>query len=191
MGRRGCGKSYLAKKIQEMWPKRVIIDSLREYSDGIIVRNFDDFCAQMELFKKNNTPKFNLIFQFPPGVIANIEIFNQILKVCYHFRNIQVVIEEIQKYSSPHQLPTWLEECVFTGRHANMSLLFTTQRPGMVNKGILSQCAHIFIGPLTDGNDLRYVSAFLNEETQKLVSIPERQFIYFKDGDKKQISNNF
>jgi DNA helicase HerA-like ATPase len=61
----------------------------------------------------------------------------------------------------------------------------------MVNKGILSQCAHIFIGPLTDGNDLRYVSAFLNEETQKLVSIPERQFIYFKDGDKKQISNNF
>lgn len=190
MGRRGCGKSYLAKKIQEIWPRRIIIDSLNEYQDGIKVNNFGDFCSQLEKLKAENAKKFVLIFRFNPEDGVSEEIFDEILRVSYYFGDVQIVIEEIQRYSTPHFLPKWLNNCLFVGRHQKLSLLFTTQRPGMLNKGILSQCAHVFCGQLIDGNDINYVAGFLGESSETLTSLPQRQFIYFSDSGVRQISND-
>lgn len=191
MGRRGCGKSYLAKRLQDLWPRRIIIDSLGEYTEGIQVTGFSQFCDELLKLKQKNEKQFVLVFKFDPEVPVSDDLFNQILRVCFHFKNVQVVIEEIQRYSSPHYLPHWLDQCLFVGRHKGLSLLFTTQRPGMLNKGILSQCAHVFCGQLIDGNDVSYVSGFLGEHGNKLISLPERQFIYFSDKGIKQISNDF
>lgn len=191
MGRRGCGKSYLAKRLQELWPKRVIIDSLNEYKDGDKVKTFKDFCEKLIEFKNTKAKSFVLVFQFNPEEELNEETFNQILRVCYYFGNIQIVIEEVQLYASPHRLPHWLKQCLLTGRHKGLSLLFTTQRPGELNKTILSQCAHIFCGQIVEGNDLRYIASFLNQDAQRLSSLPERRFIYFSDDGIKEISNNF
>lgn len=191
LGRRGCGKSFLAKNIQKMWPRRVIIDVLNEYTDGIKVKTFDQFCAQMLLFKEQKTPAFVLIFQVDHETHISETLFDEILRVCFYFGNIQVVVEEIQEHSSPHQLGHWLKKCLFVGRHQKLSLLFTTQRPGMLNKSILSQCMHVFCGSLIDGNDIRYVSGFLGENSQRLVQLPERRFLYFSADGVKEISNNF
>jgi DNA helicase HerA-like ATPase len=191
MGRRGCGKSFLAKRLQALWPKRVIIDSLNEYTEGIKVSNFNSFCEKMAELKKNKTKKFVLIFQFNPEDDLNHETFNQIMRLCYYFGKIQIVIEEVQLYASPHRIPHWLKQCLLTGRHQGLSLLFTTQRPGELNKTILSQCAHIFCGQIVEGNDLRYISSFLNQDAQRLSSLPERRFIYFSDDGIKEISNKF
>lgn len=191
MGRRGCGKSYLAKRLQDLWPRRIIIDSLNEYSDGIRVKSFNDFCAELIKLKENKTQKFVLIFQSDPESGVSNEIFDELLRVSYYFGDVQIVIEEIQLYSSPHQLSKWLKNCLFIGRHQKLSLLFTTQRPGMLNKGILSQCSHVFCGQLIDGNDIGYVSGFLGQGSEKLVSLPERQFIYFSNDGIKTISNDF
>ena len=191
MGRRGCGKSYLAKRLQELWPKRVIIDSLNEYKEGIKVQSFQGFCTEIQKLKDTKAKSFVLIFQFNPEEDLNEETFNQILRVCYYFGNIQIVIEEVQLYASPHRLPHWLKQCLLTGRHKGLSLLFTTQRPGELNKTILSQCAHIFCGQIVEGNDLRYIASFLNQDAQRLSSLPERRFIYFSDDGIKEISNNF
>jgi hypothetical protein len=191
LGRRGCGKSYLAHNIQAMWPRRVIIDLLNEYSDGIKVKSFDHFCAQMALFKKEKTQNFTLIFQFDHETDASKPLFDQILRICFYFGNIQIVVEEIQEFTTPHEISHWMKKCLFVGRHQKLSLLFTTQRPGMLNKGILSQCAHVFCGQLIDGNDIRYVSGFLNESSDKLVKLPERRFIYFSKDGIREISNDF
>lgn len=191
LGRRGCGKSYLAQNIQKLWPRRVIIDLLNEYSDGIKVKNFNQFCAQLAIFKKEKTKAFVLIFQFDHETDPSHYLFNEILRVCFFFGDIQIVIEEVQEYSTPHEISHWFKKCLFVGRHQKLSLLFTTQRPGMLNKGILSQCSHVFCGQLIDGNDIRYVSGFLNETSEKLVQLPERRFLYFSKDGIKEISNDF
>jgi DNA helicase HerA-like ATPase len=113
------------------------------------------------------------------------------MRVCYYFGHIQVVVEEVQLYSSPHTLSKWLKNCLLTGRHKGLSLLFTTQRPGELNKTILSQCSHIFCGQIVEGNDLRYVSSFLNEDSKRLSGLPPRRFLYFSDDGIKEISNEF
>ena len=196
MGRRGCGKSYLGRRLQALWPKRVVIDVVHEYKsndfeNSEIVNSFDKFTEKLIEFKKNNSKKFVLIYQFDPESPVSEEVFDHIMRVCYYFGNIQVVIEEIQDFCTPHHLPLWLKNCLLTGRHKGLSLLFTTQRPGTLNKTALSQCRHIFCGNIIEGNDLRYVSSFLNQDARRLSSLPVRRFLYFRDGEISEIENDF
>ncbi len=191
MGQRGCGKSYLAKRLQAMWPRRVIVDSLNEYGadEGEVVSVFDDFANRLQALKQNETQAFVLIFQsHPENQIGNIE-FEQILRLCFYFGGIQVVVEEVQNYSSPHNLPDWLKKCLLIGRHQNISLLFTSQRPGEVNKTIISQCAHIFCGKIIEGNDLTYIAKILRQDADKLLNIQDRRFIYFSKSGVTEVSN--
>lgn len=190
MGRRGCGKSYLAQRLQKLWPRRVIIDSLDEYRDGDIVSNFEDFTEKLIEYRKKQLKEFELIYQFDPENDLSADEFNEILRVLFHFSNIQIVIEEVQLYSTPTMLPKWLKHCLLIGRHRNLSLLFTSQRPGQINKTIISQCAHIFCGQIFEGNDLKYVSNFLNQSTEKLINLPDRKFLYFSKDGIREISNN-
>jgi ABC-type dipeptide/oligopeptide/nickel transport system ATPase component len=192
MGRRGCGKSYLAKRIQQVFPRRVIIDTLNEYkNEGEIVRSFAEFSKKLIEYKENKSSAFVLIFQFPIESELNEVEFNEIMRICFYFGNIQIVIEEIQLHCKTQWLPHWLRNNLLVGRHQGISLLFTSQRPGEVNKTIVSQCAHIFCGNLIDGNDLKYVSNFLNQNSEKLVNLPDRRFLYFHKGKIAEISNDF
>lgn len=190
MGRRGCGKSYLAKNVQEIWPRRIIIDTLNEYTEGEIVRSFSQFSEKLIQFKNQKIKKFVLIYQFPVESDSHEAEFNELMRLCYYFGNIQIVIEEIQNHSNTQWLPPWLKKNLLIGRHQGLSLLFTSQRPGEVNKTIVSQSRHIFCGNLIDGNDIKYVSNFLNQSSEKLINLPDRRFIYFHDGKIEEISNN-
>lgn len=192
MGQRGCGKSYLARNFQSLWPRRVIIDSLNEYRDGgLIVHNFSDFADSLLHFHEVNQKEFVLIYQFDFEARNKEHIFEEILKLCYYLGNIQVVVEEVQIYASIHNLPWRLENALLTGRHQNISLLFTSQRPGMVNKTIVSQCSHVFVGRISEGNDLKYLRSILGDEVEKLRLLPDRRFLYFSKEGVKEISNEF
>lgn len=193
MGTRGCGKSTLAQNIQKIWPRRVVIDTLDEYPhDGPnVVHSFEQFAQRMDYFKEFNIQEFNLIFQFnPESKLSDVE-FDQVMRLCYYFGNIQVVLEEIQEHSSVHALPHWLRQCLLKGRHQNISILATTQRPGELNKTVLSQCQHIFCGQIIEGNDLRYIAGFLRQAAERLVNLPKGQFIYFSSQGVTEINNLF
>lgn len=190
LGRRGSGKSFLAKIIQRIYPRKVIFDTLEEYgdTDGIVVRSFDAFSKQIVTLA--GLSRFTLIFKFSVESSDHALEFDQALRCLYYFEDIQIVIEEVQNFSSPHFLPHWLRQCLLTGRHRGISLLFTTQRPGELNKTILSQCAHIFAGPLHEKNDLNYVSSFLGVATARLTHLPPRRFLYFRPGEKLLMVKN-
>lgn len=190
LGRRGCGKSYLCKRIQDVYPKKVIIDTLNEYQDGEIVESFSDFCRVLVDHKNKKSKFFKIVFRFNPDVENADEVFNEVLKICYKIGNLQIVIEEVQIFAQPHFLPHWFRQCLLTGRHQNLSMIFTTQRPGELNKTILSQCAHIFAGQMHEKNDLKYISSFLGVESEKLINLEPRNFLYWRPGEKTLLVKN-
>lgn len=190
MGRRGCGKSYLARKVQDIYPRKIVFDTLHEYEGvGEHVHSFDEFCNKLIELNNSRPDNFTLIVNFDPETVSSDDEFNEMLRLSYYFGNVQIVIEEVQEYSTTHQLPHWLKKLLLTGRHQNISLLFTSQRPGEINKTILSQCLHIFCGQIVEGNDLRYIASFLRQDSQKLSTLPDRQFIYFSPAGIIQINN--
>lgn len=192
IGMRGCGKSFLARRVQQIYPQRIIIDSLSEYSesDGTVVHDFASYGQFLESKKGTDEP-FTLIYQFDPDSSISETEFEHLLRVAYYFGNVLIVIEEIQLYSTPHNLPHYLKQCLLTGRHQGLALMFTSQRPGEIHKTIISQCHHIFVGKIIEGNDLRYISYFLGNHVEKLPGLPERRFIYRdRTGQITEISND-
>lgn len=178
-GTRGTGKSYLARKINGLYPRSVVIDPTKDWTDGEIVRSFTEFSNKLKEKLNNNKKEFRIIFQFNPDEPNKEELLNHVLRLCFHFKNIQVVIDEVQLFTSANYLPDYLKNLLFMGRHNGISVMCITQRPSQLNKSILSQSLHVYCGQLHDKNDLNAVSSFLNTDTNKLFNLKKRHFIYF------------
>lgn len=192
LGRRGSGKSYLARRIQSAYPRKVIFDSLGEYSgtDAILCHDFESFAEAV--LKTQNDNSFTLVYQFDIESDDHVKEFNQALRVLWHRGNLLVVCEEIQMLSGPHHIPMWLRNQLLTGRHRNNALMFTTQRPGECNKTIISQANHVFCGSLHEKNDVEYVRSVLGDRAFELADWPERHFFYFRPGVPiTEIDNDF
>lgn len=192
-GKRKCGKSHLAREIAEVFPRQVTIDPVADWTNGEVVTTFEAFAAKLKEKYLNRENKFNIIFRFNPDEKLTTEIFNEILRLCYHIGGLmgglQVIIDEVQMFCNPHFMPQYLKNLAFIGRHKKIGLICITQRPASVNKGLLSQSEHIFVGQLHDKNDLRAVADFIGDDTEKLISLPARNFIYFSPTyGKKQFS---
>lgn len=187
VGQRGCGKSHLAREINNLFPRSVIIDPAYDWTEGEKVNTFSAFSKKLLDKKIINEKKFRIIFQFSPDQTNIEEHFNHVLRLCYHFGNIQVVIDEVQLFTNPHYLPEYLKNLLFIGRHKGVSVMAITQRPAQLNKSILSQSSHVYVGQLHEKNDLRSVADFLNEDTDKLIQLPKRHFLYFSPENGKKV----
>jgi DNA helicase HerA-like ATPase len=190
LGTRGSGKTTLSRMIQRGWQKQVILDPVNEYSDGEIVRDFAGFISKIRFYEKNKTKKFRLIVRFSPETEDYETQLNSILRVLYHFKNVQIIIEEIQLFTSAHLMPSYLKSALFTGRHQGLSLVFVTQRPGQLNKNILSQCSHIFAGLIHEKNDFEYLKPTFGKYAEQLPNIPKGNFLYYSPGKSISIINN-
>lgn len=176
--------------IQSAWPRQVVIDPMGEFSDGEIVHNFTAFSAAIITHEKNKSRQFRLICRFDPEIEELEPHLNAILRVCFHFQNIQVVVEEVTMFSSANYLPPYLRNCLFQGRHKGLSLVFITQRPARLHKDILSQCTHIFAGRIHEKNDVDYMSGIFGERAPELRNISQGNFLYFSPGKQIMLVDN-
>ena len=188
IGRSGCGKSYLCKLLQKLFPRRIIFDSVNEYQ-GRSLRRFSDWQSVLPELK-DRSKELEIIFQADPFIKNQAQVFDESLKLLYFAGHLCIITEEVQNFASVHSLPHWLRSCLLTGRHRDLALMFTTQRPGELHKTILSQCSHIFVGQLHDSNDIRYVSNFLGTSANSLAMLQERQFLYFSPGKGVNLVDN-
>lgn len=183
-GIRGSGKSYLAKQINKEWPRTIIIDPMDDFpgEPGNIFYDFNKFADRLADLKNKNEQKFRLIFRFKPttSVEEQHAIFEQICCLAYHFGNLQLVVDEIHDFHSPHYLPPYLKKIIFTGRHRGVSYLGISQRPARVHKDLVSQCPHVFIGLVFETNDVNYFRGFLGDKAELTKTLPERNFVYFQ-----------
>lgn len=187
LGQRGSGKTYLGKMLQSAWPRRVVIDLTDEYDhDQDTVWTFDEFCEKLEFHDKEKSENFKIIFKSDPENSISEGIFNEIMRLCYYKGNLLIVIEEIQEYCTPHEIPSWLRQCYLTGRHQNIAILCTSQRPAYVNKTVVALSDHKFFGRCSEANDLRYIASIIDtENAQKLRNLQNRNFFHYsKDGVK-------
>lgn len=187
-GRRGSGKSFLGKKIQTAFPRRIIFDTTFEY-DGQIITSYDEFAEFM--LAHENSKEFEVIVRFDIDTSKKSEQFDEMVKLIYARGSVLVVIEEIQNFCTPYQMSPYLEHLFTTGRHRDLAVIFTTQRPAQVHKTAMSQCTHIFCGQLHDKNDLNQVSNFLGRESKELSNLKEHHFIWWRPGKIVQLDDNF
>ncbi|MDX9719147.1 MAG: DUF87 domain-containing protein [Myxococcota bacterium] len=100
-------------------------------------------------------------------------------------RPLAVIVEEADRFvpqSSGNGVPELLE-ISRRGRKRGIGLLIATQRPAMVDKNVLSQCANQLVGKLRSQNDLAAVKLFFenNERLRSLAELERGQFYAMGD----------
>lgn len=184
------GKSYLGKILQRAFPRKIIIDTTYEYTpqDGEIVYGFFNFSEKIKQIENLN--EYTLIFRFNHEDQNQAEIFEQICRIVFYLGDTFLVVEEIHLHSSTHSINHWLLRIATMGSHQGIGYLFTTQRPSLLHKTLLTQSDHIFIGSLIDENDVRYVSGFARDYSKMLTTFPPRKFIYWTHGQVSLVDTN-
>lgn len=181
MGRSECGKTTISRHLQSHFKRVVIFDTIHEYADGVLVWSLDQLFSVIEAYETKGA--FRIIYRLDP-LSPTCELdFELALQVLYEWGGILIVFEEVQELATAHHMPATMKRMILTGRHQNIALLFTTQRPGELHKTMLSQCGHVFTGQLHDQNDVRYVAGYLGREARELVNLPPYHFLYFRPGD--------
>jgi hypothetical protein len=181
-GTSGCGKTYLTDKICSLYPRKVIFDTLHDptynQDDYIHVKNINELGYWIKNTLTDKT--FTIIYHFDPDGVDRINEFDTALKLCYTRGDILIVIEEVQLFATTNisGMPQYLFNCILTGRHKDIAVICTTQRPGLFNKTILSQCSHIFIGHLAAPTDIDYFSRYAGVDEDIIKDLQKRQFIY-------------
>ena len=180
VGRSGCGKSFLGKKLASVFPRLVIFDSLNEYPPSDYdVESFDQFAGYIRQISENKISRFKLIIKFDTSLEDCKEIFDHYMHVLYELGNTFIVIEEVQDYCTPYFIGRWFKKSMTSGRHKNLGFLFTTQRPSFLNKTVLSQSTNIFVGNLIDRNDSMTISQLLDSDKKEISSLNDREFLWF------------
>ncbi len=193
IGQSGSGKSYsIAVICEELLRNQIgftIIDTEGEYFSlkqrfkiiwiGKDERaDFDidniDLGSFAEKVIKNRLPViFDISEVENPREKVN-EFLTHLYKVENEVRNpYLIIIEEADKFIPQRgEKLKIIDEIARRGRKRGLGLLIATQRPSLVDKDILSQCAVAIIGKLTIENDLKAVSIFFNDREQ-LLSLPK------------------
>ena len=179
IGQSGSGKSYLIAVIcEQLLQKNIpfcIVDTEGEYfslkekfqilwvggeeADINIEIDFYDLITQSI---SNNVP---LILDVSDSMDQR-KVVSDFAGKLYEIENLVkqpylLIVEEADKFvpQSKDSLKV-IEEISKRGRKRGLGLFVTTQRPSLINKNVLSQCANQFIGKVTTENDLKAVDLF-------------------------------
>jgi len=112
-------------------------------------------------------------------------------KTTFEPRNIEVllVMDEVQKYVTVHDMPPHFKNCLETGRKWGLDTLSISQRPNAMNGAMKEQFTEMFFFRLQDPNSQKFGDYFgLSREEQTELRDGEYWYMNMKTGGRKKDS---
>ncbi len=175
-GRRGCGKTFLARCLAQHQARVVAWDFIGDeyepmanYFDG----DLEGFAKFLELVRGKEFAAARYIPAEDVG--AEFEVFCRLL---VRGENFVVVVEEAAEVCQAGHLPPGFGRLVRQGRHAGLGVLATTQRLSEVSR-TLTALADVFVGfSTTEPRDLAALSERTTPEfAERVKTLPPREFL--------------
>lgn len=140
-GKRGYGKTTVAKSIVSKLSRVLIWDPMHEYSNSYIPKS------------------------------GSIEEFNQFLKGYWELGNVFILVDEAdQVMPEGRPLCEYANKIINLGRHRNIGMGMVTRRLARLNKTAFSQSQEVILFHHFMPNDIRYLNEFIPDadKLQKL-----------------------
>jgi len=175
-GKRGSGKSVLAKKTVRDKKRLLIYDSMGEYTDGVIVQDLNQL---RDYWGKVYRGNFRIIYQ-PVDPVCD---FNSVCcEVCL-CEDLTFLVEEIALYSKPLTLSPEFLEVIQRGRHHRIELIGTSQRPNCIDRMLTSQAKQMCIFNTTEPRDIEYFKSTIGyEAVKKIAALEQYEYVNYRDG---------
>ena len=130
-GRRGCGKTSLAKKFCQDRRRIIFYDTLGEYTDGVV---FEDLQKLKDFWAHVQNGNFRIIYRpLHPERAIDCE-FDSICELVNESENLTFLVDHLDRYCEPSpsmSLP--LKELIRDGCDKQIELIGTTQKPQAID----------------------------------------------------------
>lgn len=177
-GKRGSGKSHLAKVMIENKPRLLTFDTMSEYQNGIVF-GAEDYDKFLEFWRQVYRKRFRLIYQ-PLKPDAEID---RICELIFTLGNCCFLVEEIECYCTAYQISDSFAAIVQRGRHKNIELIGISQRPYGIHRLLTSMAKEIYVFNTNEPRDREYLRALLGAEIEpKLDALKKYEYVKWEDG---------
>jgi hypothetical protein len=177
-GKRGSGKSFLAKRLISKELRFIIFDTIGEYNQGVIFGT-EQYDQLMQFWQRTYRRPFRLVYQ-PIDPDAEIELIAELI---YTLGNVTFVVEEIDCFCGSHQIAFSFKQIIQRGRHKNITLIGITQRPFGIHRLLTSQAKELYIFNTNEPRDREYLCALLGQGiSEKLDQLKQYEFLHWQDG---------
>ena len=181
IGKRGSGKSLLAKHLISKTNRLVIYDIMSEYIDGV---TFDDTIRSglVEFWRQVYQGDFRIIYR-PLNPKREID---WLAEAVFALGNLTFVVEEIDSVCTSFDMPRPIQAIVQRGRHRNIEMIGVTPAPFGIHRDLTRQAKSIYIFKTNEPRDIQYLSRLLGEGIEtKLAALEQYQFVNWSDDNEK------
>ena len=151
-GKRGYGKTTLAKKIVSMMPRVAIYDLMGEYEHK---------------------------YAYIP-LTSSIEEFDNWLKTLWSIGNVFILVDESDQIAPVEKpLSPYMNKIINLGRHRGIGMGLVTRRIARLNKTAFSQSTEVFLFHHFVPNDLKYLKEFF-PDADRIRKLPKYKYLVFR-----------
>jgi len=178
IGKRGSGKSYLAKKMIAEHRRLLVFDIMSEYTNGVAfgTETHREFC---EFWLAVHKKDFTLVYR-PIQPKKEIE---DIAEAVFALGNMTFVVEQIDSICTAYDLPESFSKIIARGRHRNITLIGLTPAPFGIHRDLTRQAKEIYVFNTKEPRDRDYLKNLLGQEIEsKLDALEQYQYVKWEDG---------
>lgn len=178
IGKRGSGKSVLAKFLIRNTRRLVIYDIMSEYVDGVI---FDESEKEqlVDFWRHIYRQGFRIVYR---PLVPKEEI-NWLALAVFALGDVTFVVEEIDSICTPFDMPFQMQSIIQRGRHQNIELIGVTPAPFGIHRDLTRQAKDIYIFRTGEPRDIQYLRQLLGEAIEpRLAALEQYEFIHWSDG---------
>jgi len=171
LGRTGCGKTTLAKKIIDKYRRTIAVDPLGEYG-GNVFTDFELFCDYCKNNIVNNSGDFHIALRFDEDIS-----FQYLFQVLWYIPDFLFILEEAEMFIDSRNADRNFLRLVRYGRHKDISLLCVARRVPEISIDFRAQCTSIVTYNQTEPSDLEKLEDY-GFDMEEVKTLPLHEHVY-------------
>lgn len=95
-----------------------------------------------------------------------------------------LVIEEAAlMFPAGSRSPDWMRECTFLGRHQELSIVITAQRPTSIPVDMRSQCSRLVCFSQHERNDIGWLDSYYGDRSEEIPDLSALECLDYEKGE--------
>jgi len=177
IGKRGSGKSVLAKHLIGDAARLVVFDIMSEYGCGVTFDSEDMPCL-VAFWRQVYKRSFRIVYR---PIEPKAEI-GWLAEAVYCLGDVTFVVEEIDSVCTPYDVPWAMRQIIQRGRHKNIQMIGVTPAPFGINRDLTRQAKDIFVFSTNEPRDIQYLRGLLGEKIEPaLAGLDKYEFVHWTE----------
>jgi hypothetical protein len=154
-------------------PRVVIWDTMDEY--GAIARQVGTLAELLEVLRSSSSYTVRYV---PKGTDRELAArFGAFCAMCFAIGDLLMIVEELERVTSPSHAPAAWSDCTLRGRHMRLSIMGLSQRPASVDKNFFSNATVIRTGRLNFIGDVACMANVLGVDRGRISALKPLQYV--------------